>query len=190
METMDATFIEYSMELTEQLDAITTYKAVFAEYRKYKTPKKGVAPTSSAALLSALQDLRHLHLTVPPIAVFAECELQSAVYLKNSQMDNFIGRLAAMKSNCEFITDLSLPYLTIPDTYLLAYLLAHLLTCLRKCNTQLHRSASWVLSLCHCGQRAAPSKVVRTWTKLNQKLQHRSTSLSRLISPTIPHKTR
>ena len=108
METMDAAMIDYQMDLQERLDHIITYKAVFSEYRKFKTPtKKGGAQPQSDALSQALKDLRGTCQVVPPVVVAVECELQSTQYLKDEEFDKYIGCLAAMQSNTEFITDAS-----------------------------------------------------------------------------------
>ena len=106
METMDAALIDYQMDLQERLDHIITYKAVFSEYRKFKTPtKKGGAQPQSDALSQALKDLRGTCQVVPPVVVAVECELQSTQYLKDEEFDKYIGCLAAMQSNTEFISD-------------------------------------------------------------------------------------
>ena len=106
METMDAAMIDYQMDLQERLDHIITYKAVFSEYRKFKTPtKKGGAQPQSDALSQALKDLRNTCQVVPPVVVAVECELQSIQYLKDEEFDKYIGCLAAMQCNAEFITD-------------------------------------------------------------------------------------
>ena len=49
---------------------------------------------------------------VPPVVVAVECELQSIQYLKDEEFDKYIGCLAAMQCNTEFIADAFLNQMT------------------------------------------------------------------------------